>query len=203
MVMPIEDRQAQEIGRAFQRSMAGQEIGAAERGEIPCDQAMGSEPRPGAEPAADADIEILPGEVDIPARDIQPHGDIGMGHLEGAEPWHQPIGGEGMDGGDGEHALRRFAQGAEGGFQALEGVADLGRQALADLRQHHPARLAQEQGRPDPVLQQLHLVADGGLGHAQFGRRLGEAPMACGRLEGADGAQGRQPRHPFGHGHHP
>jgi hypothetical protein len=97
-----------------------------------------------------------------------------------------------MDRGDRQHALRRPAHGGESGLPPLEGFAHLGCQALAHLRQHDLFRLAQEQGHADPVLQQLHLIADGGLGHAQLGGGLGKALMARGGLEGTDGGERRQ-----------
>ena len=134
----------------------------------------------------------VPSQIEGPARNSEPDSDIGMGQLEGAQSRHQPIGGEGMDRGDREHALGRPAYDGKSGLQAVEGFAHLGRQALAHLRQRDLSRLAQEQGRAHPILQELHLVADGGLGHAQLGGRLGEAFMARGSLEGADGGERRQ-----------
>ena len=196
--MGQEARQAGEIGRAGERTVARQQLRAAERREPHRQQRMGLEAGPAAAAAADADIVVLAAEVHVARRDLQAHRDIGMRHLEGAHARHQPVGGEGVHGGDRQHALGRVAQGGKAGMQSLERLGHRWRQPPAGLRQHHPPRLPQEQWRPDPVLQQLHLVADGGLGHPQFLRGLGETLMAGRRLEGANGREGRQlrRRHP-------
>jgi len=88
---------------------------------------------------------------------------------------------------DHQHALGRLAHGGKSGLQALERLGYGWRQPLVGLRQHHPSRLPQEKRRAHPILQQLHLITDGCLGHPQLFCRLGKALMAGGRLEGADG----------------
>ena len=118
-----------------------------------------------------------------------------MGELKGAQARHQPVGGEGVHHSDGENALGRLAQRGKGGIQALERLAHLRRQPPAHLGQDDSTRLAQEQGRADPIFQQLHLIADGRLGHAELLGGLGEAAEAGGGLEGADGSERRQARH--------
>ncbi|GLK53144.1 hypothetical protein GCM10017621_26520 [Maricaulis virginensis] len=53
-------------------------------------------------------------------------------------------------------------------------------------------RLALEQGKAEPVFQQLDLIADRGLGHAKGFAGPGEIPQPGGGLEHADGVNGRE-----------
>jgi hypothetical protein len=91
--------------------------------------------------------------------------------------------------GEGDEADPARAQPGDGGDLLLgggqsgedsRGVPD---QGLSGLGQAHLAAAADEQGRADGRLQRLHLLADGGLGAAQF---------AGGRGEGTGGGHGAQ-----------
>ena len=114
--------------------------------------------------------------------------------LECAEARHQPIGREGVHRRHRQHRVVGLAQFREGSMQALEGCGDGRRQTPTGLRELDLLRQANEQRLSQPVLQHLDLVADGGLGHAEFFRRLGEALMPGRGLEGPDGGQRRQNR---------
>ena len=80
----------------------------------------------------------------------------------------------------------------EGRAQGVEGLAHRYRETLAGLGQAHLARHAQEQRRADPLLEQLDLIADRRLGHAQLLAGTGEAAEPGRGLEGADGRERRQ-----------
>lgn len=61
---------------------------------------------------------------------------------------------------------------------------------MSRLGQRESARMPQEERRSQPVLQQLHLIADGRLRHPELGGGTGEAQLAGGGLEDADGGEG-------------
>src|SRR5690606_26308802 len=54
---------------------------------------------------------------------------------------------------------------------------------------HQPARQATEERDPQPLFEDLHLMADGGLRDAELDRRTGERKMPGGGLEGAQRVQ--------------
>ena len=76
--------------------------------------------------------------------------------------------------------------------QAVEGLPDEGLAGLTRLAQDQALGAPVEQLQPEAVLQGLDLMADRALGDVQFRRRVGEAEVAGGGLEGAQGVQGRQ-----------
>src|SRR6516164_3071648 len=113
-----------------------------------------------------------------------------MGELEGAETLRQPMRREGRDRADHKHALGIDARLGEGRAQQLEGLGGARRKAASGLGERDLARKAQEEGRANPLLQQLDLIADRSLRHAELVRGPGEAQMPRRRLEGADGGEG-------------
>jgi hypothetical protein len=145
--------------------------------------------RPVAGSGPQADVEALAHEIDHPRAGFQTHGDLGMGELKTAQPRRQPLGGQGLQGADRQHALAGLGQVGNRRAQQVYRLARRPGQPLARRRQHHLSRQPAEQGLIQPALQRLHLPADRGLGDPQFVGRLGEAFQACGRLEDPDGAE--------------
>jgi hypothetical protein len=155
------------------------------------------EARPGSLAGVDGRIDVLAGEVGQAIVHDQPHRDLGLGELEGAEPRRQPVGGERVERADGEDTAGLLLDRSERVAQHVECLADRDRQALARAGQLDPAGQPQEQGRADPLLEELDLVADRGPGGAQLLGGPGEAPEPGRRLEGADRGERRQAkRHP-------
>ena len=77
--------------------------------------------------------------------------------------------------------------------QIVEGGADAGEVIHRLRRQRQRPVLADEQADAELFLQPLDLMADRGLRDVQLGRRLREAQMPGGGLEGAQSIQRRQP----------
>ncbi|MNL32526.1 hypothetical protein D3C87_1543840 [compost metagenome] len=77
----------------------------------------------------------------------------------------------------------------KGVAQQVKCLPHLRRQPGPHYAQLNLPRLAQKQCRAQALLQQLDLVADGGLGHAQFLGSPGEAEMTCDGLKGTDGRE--------------
>jgi len=89
--------------------------------------------------------------------------------------------------------LQRFAGCLAGGEHRLvhqvEGLADGGQHSLGGRGHDDLARLAQEQLFAQVVLEQLDLVADCGLGHAELVACAGETHVTGHRLEHAQGIE--------------
>ena len=142
---------------------------------------------------ADRAIDVLAFEVDAALCRRHAHLDVGMRGLEAVQARHQPGEREGRDEAQGQHlgaaALLELLQGKA---HAVEGVAQVGQQRLGVLGQDQPARQAAEQRHAQPLLQPLHLVADGGRRHRQFVGGGDEALVPGGGLEGTQRVQGQQ-----------
>ena len=134
-------------------------------------------------PAAQRDVDILSRQIDDARRGVEPHGDLRVLELEGADPRGQPLVGDGGQRGDRQHALVGLAQVGQGGAQDGHGLGRRIREPLARTGQGHLPGQAQEQRLIQPALQRLHLPTDRGLGDPQFLSRAGEALQAGGRLE--------------------
>jgi hypothetical protein len=113
-----------------------------------------------------------------------------MALAEIGEAGEEPADGEGSDGAErqdlahvaGLEALQHVGHAVEAVLQRREE-----RQAL--LGDHQPARQAAEERDPEPLFQELHLVADGGLGDAEFDRRAREGQVSGSGFEGAQRVQ--------------
>ncbi|MNL35276.1 hypothetical protein D3C87_1572970 [compost metagenome] len=140
-------------------------------------------PRTAAE--ANGVVEPLGRHVDAIVVRRQPDIDERIFFLKIRKPGQQPANGEGADGADHQDLAKMTALEA---FQhighAIEGILKHRQQRLALGGDHQAARQALEQRHIEPALQQLDLVADGGLRHAQLDRCTGEAQMSRGCLEG-------------------
>ena len=131
------------------------------------------------------------GEVDDGRTGVQPYRQSRIGHLERPQPGRQPLGRQGRQGGDRQHALIRLGHLGEGAAQHGHRLGRRPRQPLALFGRLDLARQAAEQAEAQPGLQRLDLPADRGLGHAEFLGRAREAVQAGRRLEHADGRQGQ------------
>jgi len=122
-----------------------------------------------------------------------------MSLAEAGQPRQQPADGEGTDRADRQNlakppALELIEQAAD----AVERLLQRRQQRPTLVGQGKAARQAVEQAGAQPLLQQLDLMADGGLGHAQLDGGAGETEMPRRRLEGAQGVQGQiGPDHGF------
>ncbi len=76
--------------------------------------------------------------------------------------------------------------------QAVEALGDAGQIGPPRFGDADTARLAPEQVQPQQLLQRLDLLAHRPRGHAEFGPRLDERPVAGGGLEGAERVERRQ-----------
>ena len=72
---------------------------------------------------------------------------------------------------------------------AVERVAQIGQQRLALAGDLEAARTAHKQGDAEPLLERLHLMADGRLGDVKLLGGVGETRVTGGGLEGAQGIQ--------------
>ena len=139
------------------------------------------------------DIDAVAGEVHHVLGRLQPHLDLRKGRLEGAEPAHQPVGGERRADADGQEMLRLIlAQPARRLGDLVEAGAEQGQRRLRRLGQDEIAAHATQQGNPEIRLQGPHLVADGRRRDVELARSLAEAQVARGRLEGAQRVQRRE-----------
>jgi hypothetical protein len=161
------------------------QLRAQHRREIEPHDPVADEARPVAPAPADGDIGGFPAEIDDGARGDEPDGDIRMLQLKRAEMLRKPLlreGGRRVDD-------QRFAGGKSdrrhGLAQHGERFRHLRRQPLAGLRQADLARTAQEERLADILLQQLDLVADGRLRHAELLAGLREAAEPGGGFEDA------------------
>ena len=116
-----------------------------------------------------------------------------MSGAEFGDPVHQPIGGEGDAGGDGEIGLGADAPKLD--RRAGDMLQPHGHrlvEALAGRGQLQMAGAALEHRRAEMLLQQLHLPAHGRLGHPQLLGRPGEVQMPGRGLEDHETIGGRQ-----------
>ena len=116
--------------------------------------------------------------------------DLGVGIAETTKPRHQPAGGKRIEGIDGE-PLRCIdpQQPYRRGIDRIEALAQGLKVGLSLGGQPQTAIDPVEQRQAEPLLECFDLVADRRLCHVQLPRRLGEAQMAGGSLEGAQGVQ--------------
>ena len=166
---------------------------AADRHHLLVQQELRAQVRIAAPAVADADVDLVAVEIDQPDRGGDPGVDVGLGLAKTLDPGHQPLGGEGGGGRDRDQAAGlQVPDPGDPGGQVVEAVAQVRQGRLAGLGQPDRPLAALEQGHAQIVLQALDLMADGGGGHVQLLRRLGEAEMAGGGLEGAQGVERRQ-----------
>lgn len=161
-------------------------------------QRVAGQPCPSAVTIANGDIGRFLAEIDDPVTCCQPHRDVWMGDLEGADIARQPLPSEGRRGVN-EQRVIRVATGCRNRLlQHLEGFRHLRRQPLAHFRQRDLPRPPQEQRFADVLLDHLDLVADRRLGHAQFRAGPGEAAEPGGGLEDPQRIQRELLRHLHG-----
>ena len=162
------------------------------RGEAHVQEPVRLQAGPRPEAGADADVHLLAREVDQPVPDLEPDRDARVRRPERAQPRHEPVRGEDVERAHGQRAVRVAANGLERRPDRAQGLAHHGRQPRAGLGQGHPPGRAQEERRPEALLEQPHLVAHGRLGHAELGRGAGEVSVPGRRLEHPHGRQRRQ-----------
>ena len=182
----LDQVEAGQVGRAAQGRVRLQQARAAQR-QQPfvrqlLDVQIGMHPRC----QADADIDTIGRKVGIADAGRDARIDIGVLGQETIQPRHQPLGSQAGRRAHHQHPLpAALVQLIDGHAQALEGRADAGLNQACSLGQLDGTRAAHEQLQAEQVLQPADLVAERGRRDVQFFRRLGEAQMACGRLEGA------------------
>jgi hypothetical protein len=139
------------------------------------------------------------GEFDDLGRDGNLNRNIGMKLPKAPQARNEPIGCKCRERGDREDRLDHFLHAREGIPQRFESFR-YSRSELSPLGcQGHLARQADEQRRPDPILQDLDLIAHGSLRHAEFLGSAGKALMPSRRLENPDGAHWGKFRRQFRH----
>ena len=138
----------------------------------------------------DRAVDILAREVDALLAGRHAHLDLGMLGLEAMQARHQPTQREGRD----EAHVQRAGVGlAADPLQrvghAVEGIAQIRQQRLALAGDLEAARTAHEQRDAEPLLECLHLVADGRLGDMKLLGGVGETGVTGSGLEGAQGIE--------------
>src|SRR5581483_9042058 len=181
--------------RAAQRLGAIEQRGAAHRKQLVGHQPLRPHARPVAAAVADRGIDVAALEVDQAGRCGDAHVDAGVSLLKGGEARQQPFGGVRGKRRDGEDVVLVLAQQPVGRKpQVVEGRAHA-RQIVLCLRSERECSvLADEQTKPELLLQPLDLVADRGLGDVQLGCGKREAQMPRGGLEGPQPVERWQPR---------
>ena len=159
------------------------------------EQPMLLHPFPAAAAGADRDVGVAAAQVAQFVAGRHPDRKVGMLHLERAEPPRQPGIGEGMRGGDRQQRFVFLAMAGERRLDRVERARQGGQQAGAERGQPGAALLAHEQRRAQPLLEALHLIGNGGLGHPELGGGGGEILRPRSRFEGPDRSQWRKPPH--------
>ncbi len=149
--------------------------------------------RPVARSLQDAEIGLMRLEVDRHERCRQAEVDRGMRGEEGAQPRHQPFGGEGRIDAEGEPRTGAGALQVQGGrVDPVEGLGYRPKQVGALLRRGHAMAAAGEQPAGEMGLEQRDLPADGARGDGEFLRSVTETAVPAGGFEGTQRVQRRQ-----------
>ena len=189
LAVGAQQRLAGEVGGAPEAAGDG---GGAERGEWRLHQHHRLDAVPGAVAEADGEIEALAGEVDpvVVGEEAQVHFRVAGG--EGGEAGEQPARRERADDADRQHFLEAaVGEALQRAADPVERLAQHRNERRAFVGEREAARQAAEQGDPQSRLQPLYLMADRRLADEQFEPRAGEAQMARGGFEGAQGIQGQ------------
>jgi hypothetical protein len=104
---------AQHVLRCLRPPLARQIDGAGHGDEVLREQAMRFQPRPMSLAGAQGGVNAFGGEVDQLIADIEAHRQFRVLHLKCAQAAGQPVGGDGLHGGNGEHVLQRITRGTE------------------------------------------------------------------------------------------
>jgi hypothetical protein len=138
---------------------------------------------PGAVAEADRVVEPLSGKVDPVVVGRKPKIDEWMRLAEARQARQQPADGERADRADAQHFAHHPAvEPAERLGDPVERLAKHRQQRAALVRQREAARQPAEQGRAEPLLERLYLVAERGRSHAKLDRCIGESSNAGRRL---------------------
>src|SRR6185312_530800 len=116
----------------------------------------------------------------------QSHMDLGPGPPEGGEDAGQYVGADGVAGADGEPpplSAGDIPHGRLRGALELEEPLGVLAEDFPGLSEPHSARVPLEQGDAEPLLEDLELAREGGLGDVEFARRCREAPRRRHREE--------------------
>jgi hypothetical protein len=175
-----------------QRMLSVQKARAADGKDLFRQQAVDTHAGIVAQPVAQADVHIVPDQVDESVVHIQAHIDAGMAGTETLEARHQPGGTERR-----RHAHRQRsagvspAKGLHHFRDAVKNFTQARQQRLAGWSQLQGPVEAVEEHAPERVFQSLYLVPDRRRGDVQLLSGLAEAQMSARRLEGTQGIQGR------------
>ena len=161
-------------------------------------QQLRLQPRPLALAAAHRQIDAVARQIDHRVIRHDPHGEVRVAHLEGADARRQPEMRETVGAAYAQHRRMILGQRGKALPHLVEGAGQDRRDLAPLLGQRHLAPGSLEQADAQPLLQQFHLIADRRLGHPQLLRGGREIFQPRGGLEHANGGQGRQRRHaPF------
>ena len=141
------------------------------------------------------DIGAAARQVDQFVRKRQAHGDIGVTHLEPADPRTEPAAPDCHGRGDRKDVSIVAAQAVEGLGNSGKAAGQSREQALSAVGQAYPALLPHEKLVAHAIFKLPDLVADRRLGHAEFFRGAGEILVPSGSLEGANGGKRGQLAH--------
>src|SRR6185437_16437357 len=125
---------------------------------------------PAAAAAADRDVRIAPSKIAKLIAGGHPDLEIGMLHLETAQPPCEPRIGERMRRGDRQEGLVFLAMAGESRLDCVERSRQSRQQPRTQRSEPRASLFTDEQGRAEPLLEALHLVGDGRLGHPKLGR---------------------------------
>ena len=119
-----------------------------------------------------------------------------MATIEACQTWNQPTHSEGRRDADGKH--RTWPRRGRFFDELRNRVERLGQSGLESptlIGELQPVGATPKQREAEALLQQLHLLADGGLRHVQFRRGGSEAAAAARSFECTKRVQKRQMSH--------
>ena len=167
-------------------SLAGGDLGGADRKHLLVEQPRRREAGKIAGAPADQRVDRAAVERVLDRVGVDQHVDFGMARLELADPADQPGRGERrarID--DQKPPTAGLAHRPGGAREHREAVGERRRPRRARFGQSEAAPGALDQRRADFVLEQAHLLRDGGLGDEQLLRGARERQPARDRFEGA------------------
>ncbi|MCW0416877.1 hypothetical protein NB689_002631 [Xanthomonas sacchari] len=147
-------------------------------------------PLPVAIAETDRQVQAFAGQVDPVVVGVHAQFDVRVRGVEGVQPRQQPAHREGADHAHAQClAIATAGEALQRPGDAVEGLGQHRMQAQAFVGQGDAARQALEQHHTQARLQLFDLMAERGLGHAQFGGGTGQVLVPRRGLEGAQGVQ--------------
>lgn len=197
----VEQAQAGEVGRGVGGWLGCEEAGAGDGEDGFAEQQGAVVAGPGAVAEEDGDVGGFGGGVGRGLGGGDADFDFGDGFGEGGEVGDQPVSGEAVVGGD----VNQAAGGAGGDFGGDGGLGALDGGAAEACGFVEGDAFGGEGDAAVPAVEQLavqfgfepgDVMADGGLGGAEFAGGAAEVEVAGGGLEHGEGGQGQAPAGP-------